>query len=327
MQKANKRVKVSVIVPAYNAEKYIARCVESIISQSYHNLEIIIVDDGSMDDTTRICSAYVQEDERVALYCNSNHGVSFARNFGIEHATGDYIMFVDADDWIEKDCVEHFLDIVDRYKVSVVLCNYVAEPCSGKANVFRHFENKVIDVQMALNPYSEYFQCAVWGKFLLRDLIVAQEENCIQFDEAIRIGEDRLFWTQIVLRCKKIYALDEAMYHYYINDEGVMHSKDFNTMYTDYLARQRIMDLLAEYEGLYKMLIAESVYAVADILLRAERKTDKSKVRELKRYIAKNIPLFLKDSHFTIKSKGKVLLLQTPLLGKLGKMLVDNRIF
>ena len=101
--------KISIIVPIYNAEKYLARCIESILRQTYSDLEIILVDDGSVDDSADICDTFAFQDERILVFHQANGGVSVARNLGLKKATGDFVMFVDADDCIEPDLFDKFI--------------------------------------------------------------------------------------------------------------------------------------------------------------------------------------------------------------------------
>jgi len=116
--------KISIIIPTYNAERTIARCVNSIQEQTYSDLEIIIVNDGSKDSTERIVHLLKKNDERIKLITIPNGGVSHARNVGIENATGDYITFVDSDDYIDSDMYECLLEVAKEYDVKIVHCSY-----------------------------------------------------------------------------------------------------------------------------------------------------------------------------------------------------------
>lgn len=118
---------ISIIIPVYNTEKYLNRCVESVLNQSYHNLEIILVNDGSTDNSGQICDEYQAKDPRVAVIHKQNQGVSKARSTGIEVARGEYIVFVDSDDWIDTVMCEEMMKALSRYKVQSVMCAYVRE--------------------------------------------------------------------------------------------------------------------------------------------------------------------------------------------------------
>ena len=118
---------LSVIIPVYNVEDYVARCIESVLNQTYNHLEVILVDDGSKDDSGRICDEFAVKDPRVRVIHKENGGLSSARNVGIDSASGEYITFVDSDDWIEADGYEHLMDLMERYQVKLV--------CGGNYNV------------------------------------------------------------------------------------------------------------------------------------------------------------------------------------------------
>lgn len=106
---------VSIIIPVYNVEQYIGKCLDSVINQTYKNIEIIIIDDGSPDESPKICDEYEQNDSRVKVYHNKNVGISGARNFGVEHSKGEFIIFLDSDDYVSEDCIEHLVDLLKEY--------------------------------------------------------------------------------------------------------------------------------------------------------------------------------------------------------------------
>ena len=112
---------VSIIVPMYNSEKYIERCVKSLISQSYKNIEIVIVDDGSKDNSLQLIKDYANKDSRIKVYTQSNQGPSVARNTGLDNSTGKYIMFVDADDFIEHNMFKNLVDIIKVNRVDIII--------------------------------------------------------------------------------------------------------------------------------------------------------------------------------------------------------------
>ena len=116
----NRETMLSVIVPVYNVEAYLPRCVDSILAQSYSNLEVILVDDGAKDASGAICDAYAAKDPRVKVIHKENGGLSSARNAGLDIALGEYIAFVDSDDWIEPDAYQHLLEVMERYDVRLV---------------------------------------------------------------------------------------------------------------------------------------------------------------------------------------------------------------
>ena len=123
----NKNVKISIIVPVYKVEKYLDKCVNSIVGQTYKNLEIILVDDGSPDNCPAMCDEWAQKDSRIKVIHKKNGGLSSARNAGLDACTGDYIGFVDSDDWIEPDMYEYLLNIGMKNNADVSRCEFVIE--------------------------------------------------------------------------------------------------------------------------------------------------------------------------------------------------------
>jgi len=120
-------MKISIIIPIYNSEKYLSRCLETVINQTYSKLEIILVNDGSRDKSLDICKHYQSKDSRIIIIDKINEGVSVARNTGIEAATGKYIGFVDADDWIEPSMYESMLNNIEQYKCNIAFCNFTKD--------------------------------------------------------------------------------------------------------------------------------------------------------------------------------------------------------
>ena len=118
---------ISIIIPVYNLEKCISKCLDSVLSQTYTNLQVIIINDGSIDNTADVVKGYLAKDKRISLIDKANEGVSIARNVGIEHATGEYLMFVDGDDWIDTDMVEKLYSFIVKYDVDFAGGGFVFE--------------------------------------------------------------------------------------------------------------------------------------------------------------------------------------------------------
>ena len=214
---------VSVIIPAFNAEKTIKKCINSIENQNYSKLEIIIIDDGSTDLTVKVCKELACFDKRIKIISIANGGVSRARNIGIENSHGDWIVFVDADDWIKHDFIQNAIKKQKQYFCDTCCFNgaFVMEnrvelmkPIQPKSKVYKEDEikalmNSLYIPQQFINP-GEYFR-AVWGKLLSVTII---RKNGIRFSENIRIGEDALFLLDYFSKAKKVYIEDSAFYFY-----------------------------------------------------------------------------------------------------------------
>lgn len=213
-------IKVSVIVPAYNAEKYIERCLESLINQSIGNgLEIIVVNDGSTDQTQRILEFYESINKNIRVYNTANKGVSHARNFGIQCAKGKYITFVDADDWLELDCYKRMYDIAVSEKVDIVAAGIYIDSEKGNIISRKLVDNNVkVEQKKALKEYLYGdMDVHIVNKLFKREVI-----NEHRFDTKIRIAEDRLFLFECLLESKKLFFMKDCFYHYFQNQYSVM---------------------------------------------------------------------------------------------------------
>ena len=133
---------VSIVVPVYNVEKYLKRCVDSIINQSYNNIEILLVDDGSTDSSGKICDDYLKKDSRIKVIHKQNGGLSDARNFGIDKSTGDYLSFIDSDDWIEKDMIMNLFNSIINEKSDISIEFMIIK--KKMLNHFKLFQNLVL---------------------------------------------------------------------------------------------------------------------------------------------------------------------------------------
>lgn len=219
--------KVSIIIPVYNGEKYIKRCINSVVNQTYKNIEIIIIDDGSTDGTGKIIKEI--NDKRIIIFNIENKGVSHARNYGIDVSTGDYIMFCDADDWIEKDLIENMIQIVKKNEYDVIRFNYYVNKSkknnySKGKNIESNKENDTNITKMIEGIIKAKISSYVWLLFIKKEFIV---NNKLKFNENIYVMEDKIFFLQCLYKKPKIHIENKAYYHYFSNSESVMHKKDY----------------------------------------------------------------------------------------------------
>lgn len=214
--------KVSIIVPVYNGEKYITRCIESIVKQTYLNIEIIIVNDGSVDNTEKIINNLAKKDERIKTYSNKNKGVSYSRNFGIRNATGKYICFVDSDDWIEKDMIQSLLEMIKKYDYDIVRCSYAVNKNNGAIINYKQ-EDKLYCTQQ---EKKELLYKVAGGKIPSFSvlLLIKKDKILEKFDETIPFMEDTIFFIDLLRNIDKIYFTSKILYHYFDNDSSATKS-------------------------------------------------------------------------------------------------------
>ena len=215
---------VSVIVPIYNVEKYLNKCIESIINQTYKNLEIILIDDGSTDKSGKICDRFAKKDNRIKVIHQKNAGVSSARNTGIDSADGLWIAFIDSDDWVEENYIKNLIENTSK-DVDVVQCGYyrIVEEKKEQINCAGKLEIKNADefLNGCLNPQTAYGLCHM--KIIRKSII-----NDIRFNEKIVVCEDALFNIQISRNMKYFKMIKQPLYNYRINRDSVVRRYDEN---------------------------------------------------------------------------------------------------
>ena len=212
----NESVKVSVIVPIYNVEKYIGKCILSIIEQTYKNIEIILVDDGSLDDSGNIADEYATRDNRIKVIHKANAGVSAARNSGLDAATGDFVCFSDGDDYVMPNYVEHLLKLCLTYHADVA---YTVDMYTTFHN--EHIANNQVKV-ITPEDATENILCykvpiGVYSKLFNREFLV---KNNIRFLEDVYIGEGFNFNTACFQRANKVVMSNERIYFYRRDNEA-----------------------------------------------------------------------------------------------------------
>lgn len=207
----NKNHKVSVIIPIYNAERYLEECLDSLKNQTYVNLEIIMINDGSQDHSVDICEKYVKMDNRFLLINKSNEGVSIARNEALKKATGTWCVFCDADDYYYKDGIEKLVLTAEKNDVDIALCN-VDIVKKRKVSVLLNISN---NAHCSMLPIKHY---ALWG-YIIRMSII--KNNNIIFVPNLSFSEDRVFLYTLSVFCKDISVQNDSVYFYRINDFSV----------------------------------------------------------------------------------------------------------
>lgn len=222
-------MKISIIIPIYNSEKYLARCIETVIGQTYKNLEIILVNDGSRDKSLNICKYYQSKDSRIVIIDKINEGVSVARNTGIDAATGKYIGFVDADDWIEPNMYESMLNNIEKYKCNIAFCNFtkdtkysryfkkinVNKNVLSKLDIINELIANMIGIEDILPKY-HYVMGSIWRCLYNRDFL---NKYNLKFRSGISIMEDLVFNIQALIFCDKV-CIDHGYYYHYIKNKS-----------------------------------------------------------------------------------------------------------
>lgn len=219
---------ISVIVPVYNVEKYLTQCIESILSQTYQEFELLLIDDGSEDNSGSICDHYSNIDSRVHVFHKENGGVSSARNMGIEHAQGEWVCFVDSDDWIDKDTFEY---ITGLWKGADFL-QFGYRRTGGTASEYSYVPSKVLRYSTSVYCTKKIYHSAICGYLLKLNII---KKYKISFPNHIKYGEDQAFILKTLICSSEIVILDRHFYNYRDREGSAMHASESISMGKDHL--------------------------------------------------------------------------------------------
>lgn len=228
--------KISIIIPIYNAEKFLTKSIESAINQTYKNIEIILVNDGSTDNSLKICENFLERDKRIKLIDSQNNGVSYARNLGLKNASGEYIFFLDSDDWIDLNTIEIIAKEANENDADIVKINYYNSYSNGKEkinNLSSILSEKIefrknIEIDKTTQEFlfsNTYILNTVWGELIKKSSI-----KDTFFCNDITYGEDLLFNFEIMSNANKVVFITDPYYHYFINKKGINQNYDFNIL-------------------------------------------------------------------------------------------------
>lgn len=238
-------MKISIIVPVYNVEKYIDQCIQSLVNQSYKDMEIILVDDGSEDESLMICQNWAIKDSRIRIITQKNQGVSVARNSGMNSSSGEWICFVDGDDWMEPDAIESMIACVDD-NVDLLITDYYADTNKGsepnaffslsdydftRADKVELLKNCIIRTSFA-NKKSVTTAGVPWGKLYRVSFL---KENGFFFPVGLKKMQDIVFNIEVMQNCERILYRKIRTYHYRLNMESVCNR--YNPLYEEVSAR------------------------------------------------------------------------------------------
>lgn len=249
-------MKFSIIIPVYNVEKYVEKCLLSIVNQNYEDYEIVIVDDGSKDKSGEICDAFAQKYSHVKVFHIANNGVSNARNVALKHATGDYVWFVDSDDYLEPDALLKIESWLQKYKNADLLIFDASVVNEEGQQVGEITSNLPCGQSMQFFTHREfiYANTSLWNRIYRMDLI---REKRLSFEENISIAEDLLFNYKYLLGCQHIYYEKTSLYYYIQRKNSAMSgagkNKDVQTVF------ERLLEYYRE-QGQYDMFQTELEY-------------------------------------------------------------------
>ncbi len=300
------RGKVSVIVPVYNVEKYIDKCMESLLNQTYKNIEIILINDGSTDNCGKICDKYAELDKRVLVYHKENGGVSSARNIGLDKASGEYIIFVDPDDWIELYTVEHIVsDFLNNdtdavfYGYDEILDDYVITHSPDKTGIG---DTREAIYQMMIGIGKGYYTI-IANKAFKTEIFKSDVDKYLYFNKDVYVGEDGLWLTQMIKRCKTVFFDNRVYYHWLQHGNSASNSKVLSDKRLSAIMAQKMICREIEMFDQYLIDLAKAKLFNDYFFMQVVAYKEKDKGKE--KYIKTEIDQY-KDKFYRSKEISKV---------------------
>ena len=286
---------ISIIVPIYNAEKYLSKCINSLINQTKKEIEIILINDGSTDRSEEIINNY--RDERIKYFKNENQGIGKTRNFGVEKATGKYLMFVDSDDYLKEDACEILFKKAEKEKLDLVICNYykVDEETDKKEIIeIKEFKNTKLkdNKELLLNV-----NLAPWNKLYKRDLI---KKNKIKFVENLKY-EDAPFVVETMDKAKRIGQVTEALNYYVIHKNSettIRDNKVFDIIKIVNIIRKYFSNRKAFTEIINKLSVRILTNYTIQQRMQQDKKIAKEFINQAFQYMQENIPDYKDNKYY-----------------------------
>ncbi len=282
--------KVSIIVPIYNEEKTLERCLNSLHQQTFSDFEVLLINDGSTDSSLDICEKYEQLDQRFKIFTQENAGPSAARNLGIDRASGEFVYFVDADDHIEHNAIEKMYDEADYRKADVTICGFYR--ITDKTITIHEYPYprglhegeacRKIAIDMLDNMTPPYLPPYAWIRMIRADLL---QKHHLRFAEKVKRNEDYLFATELHFLIDRLFIIDEPLYNYIESQDSITinYVKDYWSM-AKHIYHELLDKLPREaeiFEKLDLMLIKRSVLAFNNACRNQEKDSFKNEISEI----------------------------------------------
>lgn len=300
---------ISIIVPVYNAEEYIERCINSLINQTYRNIEIILINDGSTDKSKDICDSYAKKDGRIKVVNQNNSGVSTARNKGIDVSNGECLCFVDSDDYVSNEFVEKMYKSVLMNKTDLAICSI-----NNVSDKGIKYQNSSLYENNTITKATYYKNINTFGGFLWNKIFKKNIIGNLRLEKDIYYCEDELFVINYVERCKKIACVNDSLYFYCTHVGSLSSWKDgwSEKKVTIIKAKQKALKILEKYSfSVYKDYYLKYLYNLIDIYYRYSKNAVKKnqlitmyeKVQNSSEYSFKNKgSAFIRFKHFRLYS-------------------------
>ena len=293
---------ISVVIPVYNVEKYLSQCLESVINQNYRKLEILVVDDGSTDKSGSICDEYAEKDNRITVFHTTNHGLSAARNYALNRATGEYIAFLDSDDWLEADAYQFLCTEAQSTGADIVHFRFYQEyvnrtmESTGSKNRFVVEGDEVLRSLVLKKKISD----DVWDKFYKANLF-----HTIRYPKG-KIFEDKAVTYQLIRKSKKLVYLPDCLIHYRNRNNSLSNIHSMKSLVDYWLAyRERFEVLSVLSQEYYQISLAECIAAISrmwrwyDGCSKEEKKQAGKCLDEMQQFVKEHYSIIMNDSRYS----------------------------
>ena len=330
-------IDISILMPVYNAEKYLNETIDTIKNQSFSNWELIIVDDGSIDNSKEICTKLMNDDKRIKYIFQENLGVSHTRNVALENAQGKYIVFVDSDDLIHEDYLKILINSIEKNNSDISVCNFIERKISntGKVeDINREFCPKEVMEMAEMKDYIMDFGNSgllnpLWNKIYKNQII---KENNITFDEKVETGEDFIFNLQYFRKVKKISFIKDSLYYYIRRNNNSITYKYIENMYEKGWEIHWLLESFLKDMGFYNeenayVLYGNHLTGVFSAFLNLYHDHCKLTSKEKRSYIKKIISRFYVKECAANRKKDKGIIGLTSLLVRINNTVLISAVF
>ncbi len=237
---------VSVIIPVYNSAKYLSRCLDSVLNQTYKDIEVVMIDDGSADESGRICDEYAKRDVRVKVYHQENQGASIARKNGIGRSRGEWLTFVDSDDWVEGDYIERLYAALIHYGVKMVACDQLQHKEGCGVQVDKRKPTMLLNEEELHHRFFNYQFWGFWGKIYHHSVF-----GDVFFPQ-YTINEDYVVMAQLFDTYKQMAYVPMGLYHYMMHGESLSHQPLSSRMFDEYYNKLWVFNFYVVHNPIYK---------------------------------------------------------------------------
>lgn len=290
---------ISIIIPVYNVQDYLRECLDSIVSQENQDYEVILVDDGSTDKSPDICDEYCSRYPQFRVIHKKNGGVSSARNIGLDEAKGDWIWFVDADDWIEKNALQELEDVISEHDCDIVFHGLHTIFDNGRIIARSHDE----EFKLCKKDFLSSHDCYQNGMLLFSSMII--RDNCLRYSKGMKMGEDMEFQWKYLLHCTRPIMIAHSLYYYRLRENSASHntSTKKNSLYGNQMLLKHMLEYIKNQDDKGIGWMGQRMVSRVKNLIKAAGNNPETKHSEFQKQVRFYIDEFRKIGYPEFNSK------------------------